>query len=111
MFALKLLKKGADPTVMYDHGFQPLPRAICDGHVETADAVYGFMNSEQRERVFGESTQTGFTLTGRIVSQWLNDRNPQLIDSLQWLHSEGGAQWLGDARNGMSALGTILRRL
>lgn len=90
-YALALLENGADVSVRHKN-FSPLARALMDGHVKTAEVIYSFCSDLERKRTFRYNDQTGFSMSGRLMSTWRTSRKGKgLVDSMEWLHKKGGA--------------------
>jgi hypothetical protein len=51
-FAFALLKIEANKDVCYENS-SPLPYAVMDGHLETAEAIYSFCSDEQKNAFSG----------------------------------------------------------
>jgi ankyrin repeat protein len=91
-YALALLDAHADITVWHK-GFSPLARALIDGHLDTANAIYRFCSKEDIQRIFDYNETSGATMSGRLMAIWRTGRNrgKGLIGAMRWLHNKGGA--------------------
>ncbi|KAH8886150.1 hypothetical protein GQ53DRAFT_769395 [Thozetella sp. PMI_491] len=106
-YAQRLLELDADIDGEYA-GFSPLARALMDGFLETAEVIYQHMNEQQRQGVFEQHPVSGFTMTGRLVSVWLRERDLNILDALDWLNEKHGVRFLGYASQGEAAWTLLL---
>jgi hypothetical protein len=110
IYARILLDNGADVTVAYDN-FSPLAISLVDGHLETADTIFGFCTEQQRQQIFSFDEVTGYTLMGRVMSVWGTRKKSQaLISAIQWIHGKGGAHPTEDSKHDNPIWTQILRR-